>query len=318
MKENQQLKSIIQRLQCQNINGLPGIGFEFSLPHPISTPLQNSTQSADRQAGDSSKTSQKKKGQRKLVPIAPHPGNRTVTSGAVRHQPKLMPKPTVIQGIPLQSGSNLSVPLQRSPTAKKQTIIPDSSVSMIIAANSSPEWSASPASSVAANSPPHIDVNIIPETLEKSPQSPASNHGSETNQSEQGSPTTESVFHTFFSTDGSVCYRLDDGRSFCEKLKDQTTKEAVDRLFAEPIFDLSGALNDTSLEQALPIATEALTEKNLRAQNEDLEKEQLESFMVDLDSEHIGSDNGSSDEDTVNRSLDHKAVNPMEIWQRRI
>lgn len=320
MKENHQLKSIIQRLQCQSINGLSGIGFEFSLPHPINAlQFQNSGQSTDRQTGQSSKPGQKKKSQRKLVPIAPHPGNRTTTSGAGRPQPKLMPKPTVIQGIPLQAGSNLSVPLQSSSSAKKQVVIPDNSISMIIAANSSPEWSPSPASSVAANSPPASDVNIIAQSPEIAPLSPASNAGSDTNQSERGSPTSQSAFHTFFSADGSVCYRLEDGRSFCEMLKDQSSREAVDQLFAEPIFDLSGALNDASLDHTLPIASEALTEKNLKAQNEDLRNEEIDNFMVDLESEQIGSDNGgSSDDDTVNTSSDPKIVNHMEIWQRRI
>jgi hypothetical protein len=313
MKENQQLKSIIQRLQCQNINGMAAIGFEFSIPHPMNAPtFQTPSQSADKKGAASGKPGQKKNGQRKLVPIAPHPGNRTAPTG--RPQPKLMPKPPVIQGIPLQSSSNISIPLQRSsqPT-------PDGSVSMVIAANSSPEWTPSPAGSVTGRSPPLVNnVNNFPESPENPPQSPTASHsGTENNHSEKGSPVAE-IDSTFFSADGSVCFRLEDGRSFCEMLKDQNSKDAVDRLFTEPIFDLSGALNEASLDHSLPLVTEALTEKNLKAQNEDLRKEQLSQFVIDFESEQIGSDNTSSDEDVVNTSSYRKLSSSMEIWQRRI
>ncbi|KAG2183870.1 hypothetical protein INT44_008881 [Umbelopsis vinacea] len=308
MKENQQLKSIIQRLQCQNINGMSAIGFEFSLPHPMNAPaFQAPNQSADQKRLPASKPGQKKNGQRKLVPIAPHPGNRTNSVG--RAQPKLMPKPSIIKGIPLQSSSNISMPLQR-PTQPT----PDGTVSMIIAANSSPEWSASPESSVA--SPQLVNVNNFPE--ENPPHSPTvSSSGTENNRSEKGSPAAD-LDTTFFSADGQVCFRMDDGRSFCELLKDQNSKEAVDRLFAEPIFDLSGALNDASLDHTLPLTTEALTEENLKAQNQDLQKEQLSHFIVDFESEQVGSDHTSSDEDVVNRSSDRKNSSSVEIWQRRI
>jgi hypothetical protein len=315
MKENQQLKSIIQRLQCQNINGMSAIGFEFSLPHPMNAPaFQIPNQSADQKRFPASKPGQKKNGQRKLVPIAPHPGNRTASTSAGRAQPKLMPKPTIIQGIPLQSSSNISIPLQR---ATQPT--PDGSVSMIIAANSSPEWSASPASSVTGLSPQLVNVNNFPESSENPPRSPtASSSGTENNHSEKGSPAAE-LDSTFFSADGQVCFRLDDGRSFCELLKDQNSKDAVDRLFTEPIFDLSGALNDASLDHSLsPLTTEALTEENLKAQNQDLQKEQLSHFIVDFESEQIGSDHSSSDEDVVHSSSERKNSTSMEIWQRRI
>lgn len=317
MKENQQLKSIIQRLQCQNINGMSAIGFEFSLPHPMNGPaFQTPNQSGDQKRLPANKSGQKKNGQRKLVPIAPHPGNRTTAStSSGRVQPKLMPKPSILQGIPLQSGSNMSIPLQR-PTQP----LPDGTVSMVIAANSSPEWSASPASSVTGLSPQLVNVNNFPESSENPPHSPtASSSGTENNnhRSEKGSPTAE-LDNPFFSADGQVCFRLDDGRSFCELLKDQNSKDAVDRLFTEPIFDLSGALNDASLDHSLPLATEPLTEKNLKARNQDLQKEQISQFMVDFGSEQIGSDHTSSDEDVVNTSSERKNSTSMEIWQRRI
>ncbi|CAM0137650.1 DNA-binding transcription factor yap1 [Umbelopsis sp. WA50703] len=314
MKENQQLKTVIQRLQCQNLGGsggLPGIGFEFTLPQsPISNGqnFQTPTQ-PNSKLPSSTKPGQKKKGLRKLVPIAPHPGNRNIAIG--RPQPKLMPKPAAVQGIQLQSGASATISLPKS--SDKLPAVPDQTASMTIAANSSPEWGASPTSSVASGSPTVTNVNN-PGSPETGPQSPLSCAGSDNSQSDHGSASA--LGYLFAPGEDDEYYNLEDEQSFFNLLKDQSANEAVNRLFEEPLFDLSGALNDTTLNKAMSMTTEALTEKNLKAQNESQRKQNVSELLASLQSN--GSDHGSSDEDNVNNLAENKTANANEIWQRRI